>query len=171
MRLYLAYKPFFTKTGTSLLQLLPKLNVTMGASSIQVLLFQHIKLLLPSHVAMVDAVADILNISNDSAYRRIRGEKPITPEEMQKLAAHYKISLDQFMHLQSDSFIFTGHLTNESDHPFEKWMQDTLQQLVLGISICITSPRIFQPCTILHYRNFGLLILRMEKISTSLRIT
>ncbi len=101
----------------------------MGASSIQVLLFQHIKLLLPSHVAMVDAVADILNISNDSAYRRIRGEKPITPEEMQKLAAHYKISLDQFMHLQSDSFIFTGHLTNESDHPFEKWMQDTLQQL------------------------------------------
>jgi hypothetical protein len=34
------------------------------------------------------------------------------------------------MHLQSDSFIFTGHLTNASDHLLEQWMQDTLQQLV-----------------------------------------
>ena len=85
--------------------------------------------MLPGHVSLVDAIADILNISNDSAYRRIRGEKPISLEEIQKLAAHYKISLDQFMHLQSDSFIFTGHLTNASDHLLEQWMQDTLKQL------------------------------------------
>ncbi|HEY6505639.1 MAG TPA: helix-turn-helix domain-containing protein [Chitinophagaceae bacterium] len=101
----------------------------METGNIQVVLFQHIKSLLPAHIAMVDAIADILNISNDSAYRRIRGDKPITPEEMQKLAIHYKISLDQLMHLQSNSFIFTGHLTNASDHPFQHWMQDTLQQL------------------------------------------
>jgi len=102
----------------------------METGNIQVLFFQHIKSLLPSHVAPVDAIANILNISNDSAYRRIRGEKPISLEEIQKLAAHYKISLDQFMHLQSDSFIFTGHLTNASDHIFEQWMQDTLKQLL-----------------------------------------
>ena len=69
---------------------------------------------------MVDEVADILCISNDSAYRRIRREKPISLEEIQKLSLHYKISLDQFMHLQSDSFIFTGHLTNASDHLLEQ---------------------------------------------------
>jgi hypothetical protein len=102
----------------------------METNNIQVLFFQHIKLLLPSHVSLVDAIADILNISNDSAYRRIRAEKQISLEEMQKLALHYKISLDQFMHLHSDSFIFTGRLTNASDHVFEQWMQDTLTQLV-----------------------------------------
>ena len=103
----------------------------MESTGIQVAFFQHIKNLLPEHIALVDAIADILNISNDSAYRRIRGEKPISLEEMQKLAGHYKISLDQFMHLQSDSFIFTGHLTNASDHLFEQWMKDTLQQLIV----------------------------------------
>jgi BetR domain len=102
----------------------------MESTGIQVAFFQHIKNLLPEHIALVDAIADILNISNDSAYRRIRGEKLISLEEMQMLATHYKISLDQFMHLQSDSFIFTGHLTNESDHLLEQWMQDTLQQLI-----------------------------------------
>jgi hypothetical protein len=101
----------------------------MESNNIQVLFFQHIKSLLPSHVSLVDAIADLLNISNDSAYRRIRSEKQISLEEMQKLALHYKISLDQFMHLHSDSFIFTGHLTNQSDHPFEQWMKDTLQNL------------------------------------------
>ncbi len=102
----------------------------MESGNIQVLFFQHIKSFLPSHVAMVDTIAEILDISNDSAYRRIRAEKQISLEEMQKLASHFKISLDQFMHLRSNSFIFTGHLTNASDHLFGQWMQDTLQQLV-----------------------------------------
>jgi len=101
----------------------------METNNIQVLFFQHIKSFLPTHVSLVDAIADILDISNDSAYRRIRGEKQISLEEMQRLASHYKISLDQFMHIQSNSFIFTGHLTNASDHVFGQWMQDTLQQL------------------------------------------
>jgi hypothetical protein len=80
---------------------------------------------------MVDEVAELLNISNDSAYRRIRGEKPIALEEMQKLATRFKISLDQFLHLNSDSFIFTGKLANATDHIFEKWMENLLQQVVL----------------------------------------
>ncbi len=78
---------------------------------------------------MVDEVSEILNISNDSAYRRIRGEKPISLEEMQKLATRFRISLDQFLHLQTDSFIFTGKLANSVDHVFEKWMESLLQQV------------------------------------------
>ena len=50
----------------------------MDTSNIQVLLFQHIKQALPAHVSMVDEIADLLHISNDSAYRRIRGEKEIS---------------------------------------------------------------------------------------------
>jgi hypothetical protein len=95
----------------------------------QVSFFQHIKNNLPPHLSLVDEVADLLKISNDSAYRRIRGEKPIALEEIQKLATHFKISLDQFLHLQSDSFLFTGKLANSSDHVFEKWLESTLQQM------------------------------------------
>ena len=101
----------------------------MDALSKQQLLFQHIKSILPSHLSLIDEVADILNISNDSVYRRVRGEKPITLDEVAKLASHYKLSLDQFLHLQTDSFIFTGRLANESVHIFESWMQETLKQV------------------------------------------
>jgi len=106
----------------------------MESIGIQVTFFQHIRSLLPEHISLVDAIADILNISNDSAYRRIRGEKLISLEEMRKLADHYKISLDQFMHLQSDSFLFSGKLINARDHTYENWEESLLQLLQFASS-------------------------------------
>jgi len=43
----------------------------------QEFLFQRIKELLPPHAPLVDSVANILHVSSDSAYRRIRGETPL----------------------------------------------------------------------------------------------
>lgn len=106
----------------------------MQSTGIQVVFFQHIRGLLPPHIALVDAIADILEISNDSAYRRIRGEKPIAFEEMQKLATHYKISLDQFLHLQTDSFLFSGKLANANGHVFDEWTRNVLQHLQFAAS-------------------------------------
>ncbi len=97
--------------------------------TIQQSFFQHIKKVLPPHFSMVDEVAELLNISNDSAYRRIRNEKPISIDEMATLAKHFKLSIDKFLHLESDSFIFSGKLANESVHVFESWMEHTVQQL------------------------------------------
>ncbi len=101
----------------------------MESLSAQQLFFQHIKSLLPSHLSLIDVISEILGITNDSVYRRVRGEKPITLDEASKLSIHFKISLDQFLNLQSDAFIFSGQLANESDHIFEKWMNETLKQV------------------------------------------
>ncbi|MEO7308132.1 MAG: hypothetical protein ABIR78_14825 [Ferruginibacter sp.] len=100
----------------------------MESSTTQLRFFQHIKSLLPPNTSFVDAIADLLNISNDSAYRRIRADKPISFEELQKLCVHYKVSLDQFLNLQSDAFIFTGKLGNEVNFVFENWLQEVLRQ-------------------------------------------
>ncbi len=110
------------------MQLLPKLNATMEATNIQVRFFQHLKAQLPPHLAMVDEVADLLGISNDSAYRRIRGEKPMDLEETYKLCNHFKISMDQMLHLQSDAFIFSGPLKNASGNSFENWLENLHRQ-------------------------------------------
>lgn len=96
---------------------------------IQVLFFQQIKALLPAHLSLVDEVAALLNISNDSAYRRIRNEKPLSLEEAEKLASHFSLSIDQFCKNGADAFLFFGKLANATDHVFEKWMENTLQQL------------------------------------------
>src|SRR5947208_605889 len=98
-------------------------------TSLQTLFFQHIKGFIPPHKSLVDEIAELLGISNDSAYRRIRGEKPIDLEEIQKLCSHFKISMDQLLHLKSDAFIFTGNLNNNSERSFEDWLNTVLQQL------------------------------------------
>jgi hypothetical protein len=99
----------------------------MEAANTQLFFFCHIKDGLQPHLSLVDEVAQLLNISNDSAYRRIRGEKGISFEELQVLCSHYKISLDQFLHLQSDSFIFSGKLKSLSADPFGDYLADVLQ--------------------------------------------
>jgi hypothetical protein len=78
---------------------------------------------------MVDEVAEVLNISNDSAYRRIRGEKSIALEEIKKLCIHFKISLDQFLHLSSNSVLFTGKLADKTNFSFDLYLKDFLLQL------------------------------------------
>ena len=101
----------------------------MESSQTQLQFFQHIKSILPEHISLVDEIAGLLDISNDSAYRRIRGEKQISLDEMQKLAVHYKISIDQFLNLQANSYIFSGELAASGEYVFEQWMENVLQQL------------------------------------------
>ena len=101
----------------------------MESSGAQQLFFQHIKGLLPSHLSLVDEVAEVLNISNDSAYRRIRGEKPIALEEIKKLCIRFKISLDQLLHLNSDSVLFTGKLADKTNFSFDLYLENLLRQM------------------------------------------
>ena len=94
----------------------------------QVLFFQQIKSLLPPHISVVDEIAKVLDISTDSAYRRIRGEKPLSFEDMQKLGVIYKVSFDQFLHLQTNGFIFTGNLGYTSGDFVVEYLNNMLQQ-------------------------------------------
>jgi hypothetical protein len=95
---------------------------------IQTEVFSHIRATLPAHVALVDIVADTLELSIDSTYRRIRGEKPLSIEELVKLAVRFKFSVDRLLSLETESYIFSGKLASAHDHVFEKWLQNSLEQ-------------------------------------------
>lgn len=101
----------------------------MESTNAQRIFFNHIKGLLPPHISFVDEIAEVLNISNDSAYRRIRGEKPISLDETTQLCIHFKISLDGLLLPSSDSFIFNGRITNNTDYTFENWLHSIIQVL------------------------------------------
>jgi hypothetical protein len=98
----------------------------METESAQQLFFKHINSLLPQHISFVDEIAETLEVSNDSAYRRIRGETKISLEEIKNLCEKFKISLDQLLQLNSNSFLFTGTLTNSTDFNYDKWLQSCL---------------------------------------------
>jgi len=102
----------------------------MDSTGAQQVFFNHIKGMLPPHISFVDEIAEELNISNDSAYRRIRGEKPIALEEVKKLCIKYKISLDQLLHLDSDSVIFSGKRANPENFSFENYLVDFLKHML-----------------------------------------
>lgn len=98
----------------------------MDTSNPQLLFFQYIKLHLPAHISMVDEISELLNISNDSAYRRIRGEKDISLPELKKLSEHFKISVDQVLQLQTDLVVFRAPEINEERVTFLDYLQAML---------------------------------------------
>jgi len=106
----------------------------MVSSEIQIQFFQHLRTLLPPYKSLVDEVSDILDISNDSAYRRIRGEKYIDLDEIRKISQHFNVSLDQIFNLQSNAIVFHGKLNSYENNRFELWLEDVLKQLQLVYS-------------------------------------
>ena len=96
----------------------------------QQLFFQHIRNNLPPHLSLVDEIAGLLNVSNDSAYRRIRGEKGISFEEIRTLCSHFRISLDQLFYLNSESVLFTGRLADNDNFTFDLYLNGILDQLM-----------------------------------------
>ncbi|MET4074311.1 helix-turn-helix domain-containing protein [Hymenobacter sp. UYCo722] len=97
----------------------------------QVRLFQHVKSQLLPHQSLVEEVADVLGLSTDSAYRRIRGEKPLDLPEVEKIGTHFRVSLDQFLFPQTEAILFTGRQELHQEHPLERWLQDVERQLLL----------------------------------------
>ena len=106
----------------------------MEPNNTQQALFNHIKGLIPPNLTLVDVIAEVLNVSNDSAYRRIRGEKPISLDEVQMLAKHFKISIDQVLHLDSNVFLFSGKFVNNSDFQYHHWLENVAHHLQLFLS-------------------------------------
>ncbi len=96
----------------------------MSVSDIQIDFFQALKSKAAENISFVDDIAEVLHISADSAYRRIRGEKPLLFQEVCLLAEHYKISVDQFLHLNADNYIFSGKINDHVPETFDNYMNE-----------------------------------------------
>ena len=101
----------------------------MNATDLQQQFFNHLKSILPPHISMVDELTDLLDLSYDSVYRRIRGEKPLALNELRQICEHYHISLDQVLQLQNDAVVFRAPDINHNGLPFEDYLRGMLAQL------------------------------------------
>ena len=100
----------------------------MNIEAIQVQLFQQLKNKTNTG-SLVDEIASVLNISTDSAYRRIRGEKPVTLEEVYILCSRYQLSLDALFNLKTDTISFQGKFVDPVSFSFEEYITSVLQQV------------------------------------------
>src|SRR6476660_5693727 len=101
----------------------------MDTSEIQQGIFQVIKANIPPTLSATEEIAKVLDVSVDSVYRRVRGEKSISLDELYKLCSYYKISLDQLMNLQTGAFMFRGNFLNSKTFRFEDYLKGTIRDL------------------------------------------
>ena len=100
----------------------------METNQLQQQLFSFLKDSIPPHLSLVDELCDLLNLSHDSVYRRIRGEKPITLAELKIICEKYHISLDQLLQLENESVLFDAPGLNVMPAEFSDYLNAVLNQ-------------------------------------------
>lgn len=85
-------------------------------NSAQLALFNEIRSKLSSNESLVNVISELLEVSIDSAYRRLRGEKQLTLDELTLLATHFSISLDALLHIKSGTLLF-NYVTLDQENP------------------------------------------------------
>lgn len=78
---------------------------------------------------MVDAISEILHVSTDSAYRRIRGETPLVLGEVKLLCNHFRLSLDQLLNVRTGSVLFQDVRIRNSGYTYQQFLEEILVQV------------------------------------------
>jgi hypothetical protein len=80
-------------------------------------LFAIIKQRLPENVSFIEEIADVLDISYDAMYRRLKGKTVLSFSEAIHLAKHYKVSLNSLYDVEKEENLFV--LKRSSDNSFK----------------------------------------------------
>jgi len=100
----------------------------VSTESIQTRLLEHIRQRLPEHITLADELAELLNISRDSAYRRIRGETVLSLDEAKRLYDRYGVSIDELFSSDSNMALFY-HRALTVDYTLEQWLSSVTRNL------------------------------------------
>lgn len=101
----------------------------MNEAKNQTLFFERIKDMIPASTSMVHELSDLLKISTDSMYRRLRGETSLAFDEVIILCNHFKISFDSFINLESGNVTFNYTLMGDGENSFKEYLTSTRNDL------------------------------------------
>jgi hypothetical protein len=91
--------------------------------------FQKLKPTVPIYSSLAAEVATALQVSVDSAYRRIRGEKLLDFDEISLLGKYFNVSLDEFLCLNTTSILFQSTSKRSQEDALMHWLEDLYGQL------------------------------------------
>ncbi len=100
-----------------------------SAFEMQDIFIKHLKKIVPANISLVDDIAELLNISTDSAYRRLRNETELSLDETYKICRQYKISIDSVFSNKGDSVTCNYIKLTDSALNFENYLKSLLDQL------------------------------------------
>ncbi len=97
--------------------------------SIQLHILDSIKQKLKPNISLVDELAELLEISKDSAYRRIRDEKSLDIKEVQIHAKYYNLSLDSILNADTNVLSFHTQVIGDNGFCFKDFLISILERL------------------------------------------
>lgn len=74
-------------------------------------------------------LADLLFISKDAAYRRKRGETPLTIHEVEKICSHFNISFDALVKTSENAVVFEYNPLYNYDFSLELYLEGIVKAL------------------------------------------
>ena len=101
----------------------------MRQRTTQDFLFQRIRELLPPDKALVNEIAQTLHLSEDSAYRRIRGETPLILDEAALLCQRFNLSLDALLRTEEGCVVFRNMEPGSGIFDFKAYLSTIAQQI------------------------------------------
>jgi transcriptional regulator with XRE-family HTH domain len=98
--------------------------------NLQNMLFQQIRQQCKDQPEMVERTADLLGISKDSVYRRVRGETQLLFDDIVTLAKGFSVSLDDLFFKDQKSILFKGQYLLEDEFGLKEMLAEMQTQLL-----------------------------------------
>lgn len=98
--------------------------------------FELIKRQIPEQEKLAVVLSEMLDISTDAVYRRMRGQKELTFSELSKLCNHFNISFDSLCEIKNNDVVFKyTSLEHDFDINYKIYLRnlrDSLHKLMHG---------------------------------------
>lgn len=104
------------------------MNTTSDLNNIQSAFLGQIRNKLADNISFADELAELLHVSRDSAYRRIRGETVLSLDEVKKLYEHYGMSVDAIISPDSN-MVLINHQPVDFTYSIKEWLKSLIQNL------------------------------------------
>ncbi|MFD1551865.1 hypothetical protein DNU06_01800 [Putridiphycobacter roseus] len=128
---------------------------------IQEALLKKVETRLPENVKLVEALMDVLHVSQDAAYRRMSGKVPLTIYETQMLLDTYDVNIGNLGSYKKDKIIFDYRPLSRINFNFESYLtglRDSLREIKHlenpELTISINETPVFQLFNFPHLTRF-----------------
>jgi len=81
--------------------------ISISIMKLQHALFEKILFTFKKKSEAITALSILLNVQSNAVYKRIRGDTPLTPDELTLLVQHFNISIDALLNKETDIVLFS----------------------------------------------------------------
>jgi len=97
--------------------------------TVQTEFLSKLKDVLPQNLSLADELSDLLEVSTDSAYRRIRGETALSIDEVVKICRHYKVPFTPVSEENPNTITFGIRPLDNNQDAFKNYLVDLRNDL------------------------------------------